>query len=171
MEELLDYSAIRKRIDKVRRHLDTWQPRQIPDVLAAAARVGPAPNTPEAAACQLIEAWQARNYGAMAKLSTDVEKVSVNAAAGRIRHNVGGPPTSFGLIDIEDQASAAWVVIRAKWDDDLEEDLRLRMLFLANGETKPRTMGPGRWLVHSLWPLEAAALRIAAVNAGRSTQE
>lgn len=168
MDALKSYAATSARIGEIKRNCDAWKPRDCAAILEAARSGVVEPNTPEDAACQLLRAWQSGNFGAMASLSRDSLKQNVNAIAGRTRENVGDPPEAFELSAIEDEApAAAWVTLSAKWPDDHEEALRLRLLYFAEGECKPRTMGSGKWLIHSFWPLEAASLRIDAINASR----
>ena len=165
---LRDYAATQARIDEIKRHCDAWQPRDTTTIVEEAKKGIVEQDTPEGAALQLMEAWQSGNFGAMASLSVDSLRESMNAVAGRTRANVGEPPESFRLSQVEDEApAAAWVTVNADWPDDHHEFIRLRLLYFAEGECRPRTMGSGKWLIHSFWPLEAASLRIAAIHANR----
>jgi hypothetical protein len=153
---LRDYGEHRKRIDTMQEYIEAWRPRSQEEIGAILRDQNAAPGTPERAVVDLMKAWQTSNFGAMAKATTDLGKKDIHHYAGQIRKNLGKPPTTFVLSEIEDSASAAgWIAATLRWEHRPEADVRLRLLCMIGDDITPHGMPGATWRVHSLWPLES----------------
>jgi hypothetical protein len=156
LETFRGYVDNRKRFDTMQQHIDSWQERSSDELATIIRDQNVLPGTPERAVVDLLKAWQVRNFGAMAKLTTDAAKSDLRHLAGQIKGNLGTPPASFLITEVEDGASAAgWVTATLKWDGRADEEVRIRLLCMIGDDIAPRGMPGSTWLIHSLWPLEA----------------
>ena len=168
LETFKESAAMHAKSEDIRRFCESWKPRTSAEIVAAERRGFVASGTPVSAALELMTAWRKRNFGALSALSADSRRVSVKGLAGRIRENVGDPPTKFELEEVEETApAAAWVTLTAEWPNDERIEIRLRLIHFADEGAIIERPDAGTWLIYSLWPLEAVALRVLAVQAGR----
>jgi hypothetical protein len=98
-------------------------------------------------------------------MSVDGRKDGVGRLAGKVRKNLGPAPSWFKITEIEDDAPAAgWVSVDLGWNEGPSENIRLRVLYMAEGNIAVRGTAGGEWLVHSLWPLESVRWKDAPLD-------
>lgn len=156
IETLRNYARTHARLKELEADAARWSPRSEHVIAEIVASQTIMPGSPEHAVLALLEAWQTKRFGVVASSIVNNDAIDVNALAGKIRTNIGAAPHQIRVIAIEDSAPAAGWVSVALTRGDEHTEVRLRMLFVREGEWVPSTSKGGRWLVHSLWPLESA---------------
>ena len=162
LESLRSYGASSKKNDAAHREIAAWRPRSAEEISRIASSQELVDGTPEHAVANLLGFWQVGNWGRLAGMSVDGRNNGIGRLAGRVRKNLGPAPSRFSITEIEDEAPAAgWVSADLSWSEGLSESVRLRVLYMAEGDVAVRGAAGGEWLVHSLWPLESVRSRDA----------
>lgn len=139
----------------------SWR-RRAPSELER-SMTAPIPGSPEAAAYEFVLAWTKKNFGAMAKATTDGRGANTHSLAGKIRRQLPSPPSKFKLMSVSEEApAAAWVTLQIEWPDFKADDVRLRLLHRNDEGLTPSNDSTGRWHIVSLWPLEGLRYQMAA---------
>jgi hypothetical protein len=156
METLRRSAETRKRLDEMEVAATRWTARTPDELAALIAREDFVADTPEGTTFAVLDAWQRKKFGLIAKASYDSLKANSDSLAGRIRRTFGPAPDSIKLLAIEDVASAAASITASlAWGEQTDE-ITLRLVYYVDENVAPRTAPGGRWLVNSLWPLESA---------------
>ncbi len=150
----------RRRTRKILAAAEEWQPRETTSLITQLEVESPQLGTPEKAVGDFLHAWQKSNFGATAQLSLDSTKAKVSTLAGRLRRLLPVPPATYEFVAIDDESSALAVVrLVLTWSDGWSEEVELRVLCRDDDGAAPRNLAGVRWLIVSLWPLEAIALQ------------
>ena len=165
LEALRNYAASTKKNDWAQQEISSWRARSTEDLSRIVSDQEMSEGTPEHAVAILLSFWQAGNFGRMASMSVDGQKDGVGRLAGKVRKNLGPAPSWFKITEIEDDAPAAgWVSVDLGWNEGPSENIRLRVLYMAEGNIAVRGTAGGEWLVHSLWPLESVRWKDAPLD-------
>jgi hypothetical protein len=157
LKTLRDYSEARKKTNELKQYSQKWQPRSAGEIETIITQSRFSPGTSEYTVVELLTSWQNKRFGPMAEMTMDIFKNSTQFLAGKIKKNLGPPPSAFSLKEIDDCAPASsWVSAVLQWDDGSCEEVRLRLLCMKDGETAIGGTSDVKWFVHSLWPLEVA---------------